>query len=110
MIELLALLSVGLLAYAAISRRTANTVLTAPMFFTAFGLLIAWLVPTEHGLHGQGEWIHLLAEITLALVLFTAATASSRRSSPASRSATPLAASALRSSSSASPRASCSRC
>ena len=70
MVEALALGALGVLGYAAVSQRTANTVLTAPMWFTAFGYLAALLLGGEADLHMQAEWVHLVAEIALVVVLF----------------------------------------
>jgi hypothetical protein len=59
-----------LIAFAAISGRITGTPITAPIIFTAGGLVL--------GIHGAGlidvdvagETVKLLAEVTLALVLF----------------------------------------
>ena len=66
----LAIVAVSLLAYASVSRRLDGTMITAAMFFVGIGLLVGprWLdrldaAPTGHG-------VRLLAEGTLALVLF----------------------------------------
>ena len=71
MVEALALGALGLLGYAVISQRTANSVLTAPMWFTAFGGLLFLLVGSPADLRMQAEWVHLVAEIALVVVLFT---------------------------------------
>ncbi|MBV7339366.1 sodium:proton antiporter [Chloroflexi bacterium TSY] len=68
------ILAVGLLGFALISRRLERTIFTAPMIFTLYGLvlgpsMLGWMnIPIEH------EGIHLLAEVTLMLVLFADAT------------------------------------
>jgi len=68
------LLALGLLAFALISRRLESSIFTSPMIFTLYGLMLGpfmfdWLeLPMEH------DGIHLLAEITLMLVLFADAT------------------------------------
>ena len=66
----LAVVALTLLAFAAISGRIAGTPITAPMVFTAAGLLFGsealGLVELEPG----GETVKLLAEATLATVLF----------------------------------------
>jgi sodium/hydrogen antiporter len=66
----LAVVALTLLAFAAISGRIAGTPITAPMVFTAVGLLFGsealGLVELEPG----GETVKLLAEATLATVLF----------------------------------------
>ena len=67
----LAAVAGALLAYAAVSRRLAGTVVTAAIAFTAAGLLLGpdalGLIDLERGSHT----IRLLAEATLALVLFS---------------------------------------
>lgn len=68
------ILSLCLLGFALISRRLENSIFTAPMLFTLFGLVLGpsvlgWVnLPIDH------DGIHLLAEITLILVLFSDAT------------------------------------
>ncbi len=61
----------GFLAYAFVSGRIAGTVLTAPMLFISFGLLVggAGLGLVDVGM--GHEVIHVVAELTLVLVLFT---------------------------------------
>jgi sodium/hydrogen antiporter len=66
----LAVVSLTLLAFAAISGRIAGTPITAPMVFTAVGLILGsealgLLEPAP-----AGETVKLLAEATLAMVLF----------------------------------------
>ena len=66
----LAALAVALLGYAAVSGRLAGTPVTAPMVFTIAGLIvgidaIGLVTPVV-----SGEAVKLLAEVTLALVLF----------------------------------------
>ena len=66
----LAVVSLTLLAFAAISGRIAGTPITAPMIFTAVGLLfgseaLGLVEPAP-----AGETVKLLAEATLATVLF----------------------------------------
>ena len=66
----LAVIALTLLAFAAIAGRIAGTPITAPMVFTVVGLLVGsealGLVEPPPG----GETVKLLAEATLALVLF----------------------------------------
>ncbi len=66
-----ALVTTGLLAFGIVSGRLEGTVITAPMVFIAFGLAIG---PGGFGIAdldpGHGS-IHLIAEFTLILVLFT---------------------------------------
>ena len=65
------ILIAGFLLFALVSGRLQGTVLTAPLVFIAFGLLVG-----EGGLgvaqidSGHGA-LHLIAELTLILVLFT---------------------------------------
>lgn len=67
----IAIILLGIVGFASLSRRIEASILTLPMFFTAFGWLIGRggveLVPmgVEH------EIIHTIAEITLVLVLFS---------------------------------------
>ncbi|MEM8962466.1 MAG: cation:proton antiporter [Acidobacteriota bacterium] len=65
------LVALAVLIFGVVSRKAQRGILTPPMVFTGFGLLIG-----AHGLHlvdlhVDHELIHLLAEITLVLVLFT---------------------------------------
>jgi len=61
----------GIAGFAILSRRLEDSILTLPMFFTAFGWLIgrggAELVPMK----AEHDIIHTIAEITLVLVLFS---------------------------------------
>ena len=66
----LASIAVVLLGYAAISGRIAGSSLTAPMVFTAVGLLLGSEALGFVDLAPLGELVHLLAEATLAAVLF----------------------------------------
>jgi len=70
MVAALALAAAGLVGYAVISRRTADSILTAPMWFTALGGLGALLLGHDLDLHMQADWVHLVAEIALVVVLF----------------------------------------
>lgn len=67
----LALIAVFVLAFGGISLRIQRTILTAPMLFVAFGILVggAGLGLIEAEL--ENEVINLVAELTLVLVLFT---------------------------------------
>ena len=73
MLELyqIAIILVGVIAYAVLSRRLEASVFTLPMVFTLFGWLIGQggieLVPMA----AEHEVIQLFAEITLVLVLFS---------------------------------------
>ncbi len=66
-----ALIAAGLLLYSLVSGRLAGTVLTAPMLFVAFGFLIGeGGVGVVHIDMGHST-LHLIAELTLILVLFS---------------------------------------
>ncbi len=60
-----------LLVFAAISGRVAGTPLTAPMVFTVGGLVLGAQATGLMDLEATSETVKLLAEITLALVLFS---------------------------------------
>ncbi|MDV7245242.1 MULTISPECIES: cation:proton antiporter [Rhodococcus] len=60
-----------LLAYAAISGRTTGTPITAPIVFTVGGLLLGASTVGLIDVHPAAETVKLLAEVTLALVLFS---------------------------------------
>jgi NhaP-type Na+/H+ or K+/H+ antiporter len=66
----LAVVSLILLAFAAISGRTTGTPITAAMVFTAVGLLVGSEALGLIELRPAGEPVKLLAEATLALLLF----------------------------------------
>jgi NhaP-type Na+/H+ or K+/H+ antiporter len=70
-IEATGIVALGFVAYALVSGRIGGTAITAPMLFVAFGLVIGaeGLGILDIGM-GHGV-IHLIAEITLILVLFT---------------------------------------
>lgn len=69
-----AVIAIGVILFSLVSRRLRDSVITGPMVFAAFGLLIGQgglsLVDLDLG-HG---FIHGLAELTLVLVLFSDAT------------------------------------
>jgi NhaP-type Na+/H+ or K+/H+ antiporter len=65
-----AIVALTLLAFAAISGRIAGTPITAAMIFTAVGLLVGSEALGLIDLSPAGETVKLLAEATLALVLF----------------------------------------
>jgi len=69
----LATLAVTLLAFAAISGRIEGTPITAPMVFTAVGLLVGADALGLVDPAADGEAVKLLAEATLTLVLFAEA-------------------------------------
>ena len=66
----LAVVTLTLLAFAAISGRIAGTPITAAMVFTAVGLVVGSEALGLVELAPDGETVKLLAEATLALVLF----------------------------------------
>ena len=63
-------IAIALLAYAAVSGRLEGTPITAPMVFTAVGLLVGADTLGLVDPAVSGEAVKLLAEATLALVLF----------------------------------------
>jgi sodium/hydrogen antiporter len=73
----LAVIALTLLAFAAVSGRVAGTPITAAMIFTAVGLLVGSEALGLIDVAPAGETVKLLAEATLALVLFADASRSS---------------------------------
>jgi len=67
----LASVAVALLGYAAVAGRIAGSSLTAPILFTAFGLLTGTEVLGFIDLSPLGDDVQMLAEATLAVVLFS---------------------------------------
>jgi NhaP-type Na+/H+ or K+/H+ antiporter len=67
----LALVALALLGVAAISHRLSATPVTPAMLFVAFGLLVGPKVLDGIDLSSTGSTVRVLAEATLALVLFT---------------------------------------
>ena len=71
--DVIAILSItlALIAYGLISRKIEGSILTGPILFTVFGLVAGpaafGLMPLQMG----NEALHLLAEVTLILVLFS---------------------------------------
>ena len=65
-----AIVAVTLLGFAAISGRITGTSITAAMIFTAVGLLVGSEASGLVEMPPAGEAVKLLAEATLALVLF----------------------------------------
>jgi NhaP-type Na+/H+ or K+/H+ antiporter len=67
----LSIILLGFIIFASLSRRIEVSIITLPMVFTAFGWLIgqggAQFVP----MYAEHEVIHIIAEITLILVLFS---------------------------------------
>ena len=66
----LALVAVALLGVATISRRLAGTPITPAILFVAFGLLVGPKTLDAVDLSSTGSTVRVLAEATLALVLF----------------------------------------
>lgn len=69
------LVCAALITFALVSGRLAGTALTAPMGFVALGLVVGPQLLDLVDLGIESEELGLLAEVTLALVLFTDATA-----------------------------------
>jgi len=67
----IALISGGLLAFALVSGRLQGTMITPPLMFIVFGFLIGPGVFGMSHLQPDHGIIHLIAELTLILVLFT---------------------------------------
>jgi NhaP-type Na+/H+ or K+/H+ antiporter len=63
-------IAVGVLAYGLVSQRLQRGVVTAPMVFVLFGLCISQSGLGLVEFHVEEGVIHLLAEVTLVLVLF----------------------------------------
>lgn len=68
--QVIAVIALLLIAYGAVSARLERTAITGPMVFTAVGLLIGPAVLDLVELDIGAEGLRLLAEVTLALVLF----------------------------------------
>ena len=64
-------IAVLLIGYGALSGRLQSTVITQAMVFVAFGLLVGNRVLDLVGVDTANQYVRLLAEATLALVLFT---------------------------------------
>ena len=57
--------------FAILSKKIETSYLTLPMFFTALGFSIQFFVPDIAQIYENNEYILLLAEVTLILVLFS---------------------------------------
>ncbi len=66
-----ALIAAGVILFGLVSRKLEGTIITAPMVFAAFGLLIGEAVFGLADLDFGHGFIHGLAEVTLILVLFS---------------------------------------
>jgi NhaP-type Na+/H+ or K+/H+ antiporter len=71
MYENLALLALFVLVYSSVAGAVERTWISGPIIFTIFGLLIGPVVLDLHTMAIDRETIRGLAEVTLALVLFT---------------------------------------
>jgi NhaP-type Na+/H+ or K+/H+ antiporter len=69
--NLLALFLALMFAYSLASRRLERTFLTAPILFTAAGIVVGILRPDGGGGHGGIEGLLTVAELGLVLILFT---------------------------------------
>ena len=67
----LAIVGAFVVAFALISARLSRTVISAPMVFVGFGLLVGPEVLGIVGLSLQKGFVHVLAEITLVVVLYS---------------------------------------
>ncbi len=70
-IEIIALVALAILLYGAVSARLQQTIITPPMVFTLLGILFASDYLALLTLDTETAGIHLLAEFTLVLLLFT---------------------------------------
>lgn len=71
MYENLALLAAFTLIYSSIAGRLERSWISGPIIFTLFGVLIGPVALDLHSLEIDREGVRLLAELTLAMVLFT---------------------------------------
>jgi len=69
--SVIAIVGGGFLAYSLVSGRLAGTPLTAPLAFVLFGLVIGSGVLGLVALPVQHGFVHVLAEVTLIIVLFS---------------------------------------
>jgi len=65
------IISLGLIAYSLFSKTLQKTIITPPLVFVAFGLLVGPFVFHVSSFNVDHAFIHILAEITLVFVLFT---------------------------------------
>lgn len=66
----IAFVAIAILGFALISERLKDTPLTAPIVMMAVGLIIAWIAGRSPFIKIDNSAIHLIAEITLVLILF----------------------------------------
>jgi len=71
MYETLALLAVFALVYSAVAGRVERTWISGPMLFVAFGFVVGPVGFRMVGMEADAELLGRMAELTLALVLFT---------------------------------------
>jgi NhaP-type Na+/H+ or K+/H+ antiporter len=71
MYEKLALLAIFVLIYSSVGGGVERSPVSGPIVFTAFELLVGPLGLGLLGFEGNRELLRILAELTLALVLFT---------------------------------------
>ena len=64
-------IAAGLVAFAMVSGKLRDTIITPPMIFAAFGLIISGAVLGLADVDFDNDIIHTLAELTLVFVLFT---------------------------------------
>ena len=64
-------IAVAVLAYGLVSRRIRKGVLSPPMFFVAMGLVVGPVALGVVDLHQGERAVHVFAEVTLIIVLFT---------------------------------------
>lgn len=67
----IAILSLFIYGYSLISRRIATTIISAPMIFVTFGLLLSTFAVDVLDLSADNAIISLVSELTLVLVLFS---------------------------------------
>lgn len=67
---LLAIL-IGIVLIAGVSKRTKDTIVTLPMLYTLFGLLVGLLFTDWLSLTYEDSLVHIIAELTLVMVLAT---------------------------------------
>jgi NhaP-type Na+/H+ or K+/H+ antiporter len=66
----LVVLGFGFLAYSLVAGRLDRWSVTAPMVFVLVGTTVGLLIPNPLGFRGEPEPVKLVAELTLALILF----------------------------------------
>jgi len=63
--------AVAIVAFGLVSGRAERSVVTPPMVFVLFGLLVGPFALGFVGFDFETPWVHILAELTLVVVLFT---------------------------------------